>query len=121
MFLKNVSLHTKPILVIVICLSAYENVESITAFYRYRQAPAYNLIPSVPLNDDERFEALLDAYVSLNLVLPPVYASPKKEPKTAHPSIRNPDRIPFAWRPPKTPNGLWDYSKDFEGIIQRIT
>lgn len=60
--------------------------------------------------------ALLDAFVSLKLVLPPVYASPKKEPKTAHPSIRNPDR-----RPSKTPNGLWDYSKDFEGIIQRIT
>jgi len=80
------------------------------------EAPAYNLTPSFRLNDDERFEALLDAFVSLNLVLPPVYASPKKEPKTAHPSIRNPDRIPFAWRPPKAPNGLWDCSKDFEGV-----
>jgi len=92
-------------------------LKALTAFYRYRQDPAYNLTPSFRLNDDERFEALLDAFVSLNLVLPRVYASPKKELKTAHPSIRNPDRIPFAWRPPKTPNGLWDYSKDFEGII----
>jgi len=73
------------------------------------------------LNDDERFEALLDAYVSLNLDLPPVHAFPKKELKTAHPRIRNPDRIPFAWRPPKTPIGLLDYSKDFEGKINRIT